>query len=252
MGGSLPAELESLGVPIPAAVATAKIGIPFLPIDVGLKAGMIPESVGKAINASSGMTVDYKNIGVQARYAVIKQNIVLPNLSIGAAYNHQEGSITAPMNAPGANATYDVTIPSGPSAGTYQIYAGSPEASLAWTSDTFDFTAQVSKQLLFFIPYIGGGLTIGKSAVTGGVEATVSTNFGSNDLEGLKDAIEAAGGTAPDLGSTGVSFAKDATSPVFRVYGGFSLRILLDLDVQAMYVPATKALGGSVTLRIQL
>jgi hypothetical protein len=252
MGGSLPSELESLGVPIPAAVATAKIGIPFLPIDIGIKGGYIPESVGKAINAASDMTVDYKNIGAQIRFAVIKQSVVLPNISIGAAYNYQEGSITAPLDAPGANATYDVVIPSGPSAGTYHINAQEPEAALAWKSNTFDFTVQVSKKLLFIVPYAGAGLTIGTSSVTGGAKADVTTDFGANDLQGLMDAIEAAGGTAPDISSTGVSFAKDAKAPVFRVYGGLSLRILVDLDLQAMYVPATKSLGGSATIRLQL
>jgi hypothetical protein len=243
MGGSLPSELESLGVPIPSAVATAKIGIPFLPIDIGLKGGYIPESVGKAINASSGMTVDYKNFGVQVRYAIIKQNIALPNVSVGAAYNYQEGSISAPLNAS--------SVPSY-TVGAYTITATDPTASLKWTSNTFDFTAQVSKQLLFFIPYLGAGLTVGKSSVTGGVNADVATNY-PGGVGGLKSYIEGQGLPVPDqLDATGLTYTKAATAPVFRIYGGFSLRILLDLDVQAMYVPATKALGASATLRFQL
>jgi hypothetical protein len=247
-GGTLPSELENLGIPIPAAVITAKIGIPFLPIDIGLKGGYIPEPVGKAINASSGMTVDYKNIGVQIRYAIVKQNVVLPNISIGAAYNYQEGNIVAPSGI--GSQTFNVTTDQGPTT----ISATDPEVKLNWSSNIFDFTLQVSKQLLFIIPYAGVGYSIGTSKVDGGVSSTLGSTYASgtygNGIAGLNSFFAANGG--PTIGDQGFTYSADAKSPVFRVYGGLSLRILVDLDIQAMYVPATKALGGSATIRIQL
>jgi len=245
MGGSLPSAFDTLGLPIPAAVLTAKIGIPFLPIDVGLKGGYIPPSVGEAINKSSGMSVDYANVGIQVRYAIIKQNVVLPNISIGASYNYQKGSLRKTI---GSGATYDVPI----GASTYHVYSSDPEASVEWSANVFDFTVQASKKLLVFIPYVGAGLSVGKSTVKGGVEATVSTDYNSNDLDGLEALIESNGGTAPDLSSTGIIYTTDSTAPVFRLYGGFSFRLVVDLDIQAMYVPAAKSLGGSATLRFQL
>jgi len=242
-GGSLPSEFDELGVPIPAAALTAKIGIPFLPIDVGVKGGFIPPSVGKALNASSGMTVDYKNIGVQVRYAVIKQNIALPNVSLGVSYNYQEGSIEAPSGI--GSQTFDVTTDLGPTT----ITASDPKVSLNWTSNIVDFTLQVSKKFLFIIPYAGAGLSVGKSTVEGGVASAVTTSY-TGGVDALNAWFESNGG--PTIGDQGFTYSADAKKPAFRLYGGFSLRILVDLDLQAMYVPATKALGASATLRFQL
>jgi len=240
---TLPAELESLGVPIPAAVATAKIGIPFLPIDVGVKAGYIPASVGEAINASSGMSVDYTNIGIQVRYAVIKQNVILPNISIGASYNYQKGSLKAPSGI--GPQTFTIAT----NEGDTEIYVSDPEVSLGWSSNVFDVTLQASKKFLFIIPYLGAGYTFGSSKVDGGIASTVGTNY-STDITGLNAWSAANGG--PTISDQGFTYTVDATKPVFRVYGGLSLRILVDLDLQAMYVPATKSLGASATLRFQL
>ena len=47
--------------------------------------------------------------------------------------------------------------------------------ALGWTSNTFDFTAQVSKLLLFIVPYVGAGYTIGNSSVTGGLDSKTTT-----------------------------------------------------------------------------
>ncbi len=245
MGGSLPSELESLGVPIPAAVATAKIGIPFLPIDVGVKGGYIPASVGEAINASSGMSVDYTNIGIQVRYAVIKQNVLLPNISIGASYNYQKGSLKAPTGI--GDVDFTMTTDQGVDATTIEV--NEPKLALNWTSNIFDFTVQASKRFLFIIPYLGAGLSVGTSSVDGGMATTIDTNY-PGGITALNNWIAANGG--PTISDQGFTYTVDATTPVFRVYGGLSLRILVDLDLQAMYVPATKSLGASATLRFQI
>jgi hypothetical protein len=242
-GGSLPSEFDKLGVPIPAAVLTAKIGIPFLPIDVGVKGGFIPPSVGEALNKSSGMTVDYKNFGIQARYAIIKQNIALPNVSVGVAYNYQAGSIKAPSGI--GSQTFNVATDQGATT----ISASDPKVSLDWTSNIFDFTLQVSKKFLFIIPYAGAGLSVGKSTVEGGVASAVTTSY-TGGVDALNSWFEANGG--PSIEDQGFTYSAEATKPAFRLYGGFSLRILVDLDLQAMYVPATKSLGASATLRFQL
>jgi hypothetical protein len=236
LGASLPSALDSLGVPIPAAVATFKIGLPFLPLDVGVKGGYMPAAAGKAFKALTGVTTDYTNIGIQVRYGLLKQNILLPNVSIGAAYNYQKGSLKAPTGIP--SQSLDDGLGN-------SITMSSPELSLGWTSSTVDFTAQVSKQLLFLVPYLGAGYTVGKSTVTGGLDSNVS-----GDVAEIQDYLEANGGS---LSSTGFSYTADASDPVFRLYGGLSFRIILiDIDTQVMYVPTTKALGFSATTRVQL
>jgi hypothetical protein len=236
--GSLPSVFKGLGAPIPAALVTAKIGIPFLPLDIGIKGGYIPPSVGESIKGLTGISSDYTNIGIQIRYALVKQNLLLPNVSIGASYNFQKGSVTAPTGI-GSQTLGDGLGDS--------IAMSNPNLNLSWTSNTVDFTAQVSKQLLFLIPYLGAGYTVGTSSVTGGLDSNIATTGSAAHIASY---LETNGGA---LTSTGFSYTASSSDPVFRVYGGLSFRIIIiDIDAQAIYVPATKALGASVTARVQL
>jgi hypothetical protein len=238
MGASLPSAFKGLGISIPAAGATLKVGLPFLPMDVGIKGGYIPASVGKSL--ISGGNVDYSNFGIQFRYALLKQNIALPNVSIGAAYNYQKGSVKAPTGI----GQQTLTFP-----GSYTVTMTNPDLNLDWTSNTVDFTAQVSKQFIFLVPYAGAGLTVGKSSVTGGLNSNISV-AGPGGLSGLEAAM---GSAAPDFSNTGFSYTADESKALFRLYGGLSFRIILiDLDTQVMYIPASKAFGASITARAQL
>ncbi|MBL8967348.1 MAG: hypothetical protein JNG85_10075, partial [Spirochaetaceae bacterium] len=69
MGASLPPQLDALGFPIPALGAMAKIGLPFLPIDVGVKVGMIPPQLQSMIPGN--FEVDYRNLGISLRAALV-------------------------------------------------------------------------------------------------------------------------------------------------------------------------------------
>ncbi len=241
MGAAMPSAFSKYGIPIPAAVATLKIGIPFLPLDIGVKAGYIPPSIGKTLLCDTGVDANYQNIGIQIRYALMKQNALLPNVSIGVAYDYQQGSLSAPTGIGSQSLSY----------GGYSVTMTNPNLDLGWTSSTFDFTAQVSKKLLFLVPYIGAGYTVGSSTVTGGLDSDISTNYPTG-INGLANYIEANGGTAPDFSSGGFSYSVVSDSPVFRVYGGLSFRIfILDFDVQALYVPVSRDLGASFTTRLQ-
>lgn len=247
--GSLPSQLTSLGIPLPVAVGTFKIGIPFLPIDVGIKGGYIPPSVGASLLSSSGLSVNYENIGVQVRYALLKQNLILPNISIGAAYNYQKGTITKTLTGVPSQS---FTVPSAVSGGPYTLNVASPNLDLNWSSNTFDFTAQVSKLLLFLVPYVGAGLTVGTSSVTGGLDANTTTNY-PGGVTALAAALASAGVAVPSsMTDAGFAYTATANSPLFRVYGGVSFRIIvLDFDAQVMYVPVSKAFGASLTARVQ-
>ena len=229
IGQTQPSELENLGVPIPAVAATAKIGLPFLPVDVGLKAGIIPQSVGDKLEGLYGVKTDYKNVGISLRGAVLKEKLILPEIALGLSANYLSGSVAAPIG-------------SSQTVGT--VTFSQPMLDLAWTTKTLDLTAQVSKKLLLILtPYAGVGYTLGSSEVKGGVSSETNLNAGQ-----ISD-LEAAGF---EVGDTGFLYSTTSKEPTFRIYGGLSLNILVALDLQMMYVPATKNLGGSLTARIQL
>lgn len=136
--------------------------------------------------------------------------------------------------------------------GSYNVNVTSPTLALDWSSNTFDFTAQVSKLFLFIVPYVGAGLSVGTSSVTGGLNANTSTTY-PGGLSKLATDLAAAGLPVPSsLTKSGFEYTADANTPVFRIYGGLSFRIIiLDFDAQAIYVPATQELGASLTARLQ-
>lgn len=166
LGVSLPSALANYGLPVPALGGSFKIGLPFLPIDVGVKGMYVPASISDTLLSGSGVGAILASLGVQVRYALVKQTILLPNVSIGAAYNYQQGNVSASI---GSSQTYYVDS-------THYITASSPDLKIDWTGNSFDFTAQVSKQLLFIIPYLGIGATFGSSTVSSSIDSAMTTS----------------------------------------------------------------------------
>ena len=253
MDVTMPDSLKTFGLPVPAAALSAKLGGLILPFDVGLKAMVLPSSVASVLSAS-GVTADYSLIGGNIRFAVLKENILLPDVSIGAGYNRLKGSIQMPLNI--ATQTYSFD----PGTGTQTLTVTDPDMSMEWTTDSFDFTLQVSKSLLFLRPYAGVGYSLGKSTVSGGMAASMVYDDGTGpvtlDSAGvaqLKSELAVAGIDVPDISADGFMFGSESTSPVLRVYGGLSFEILvIKLDTTVTYVPATKSLGASAMVRFQL
>jgi hypothetical protein len=236
LGISLPSEIKKYGIPIPAAVATLKIGIPFLPIDVGVKGGVIPET------SISDIQVAYQTMGVNVRYALLKDTLVTPALSVGASWNYVKGSVGASIGS----GTYDYTYD------TYAIHVSSPDMALDWEANTFDFTLQVSKNLLIFTPYAGAGLTLGKTTVSAGMSADTTVDD-SNTSGSNADEIAALEAAGIDVSDSGFSVSAASTTPVIRVYGGTSINIFLfKLDLMGCYIPATQSWGAQVMARVQL
>ncbi|MCX7025484.1 MAG: hypothetical protein NT080_12855 [Spirochaetes bacterium] len=243
------------GLPVPAVAATVKLGFLFIPIDLGLKVGFIPKAVGDALDP---VKAEYTNVGASIRFRVLKDNILLPEISLGGSVNYLEGSVSMPVGDSESVAYND-------GAGTtWTLDFTKPEMKLAWKTTTVDMNAQISKNLFFLLtPYVGGGITLGTSTVDGGVESDMLFGGAGPDadynddlvinIDDLKDALADAGQTVPDFSATGFMYSAENSDPVIRIYGGASLNLLiLVADFQAMYVPETKNLGLSVNARIQL
>ncbi len=242
---SVPAALSNIGIPLPSAAITAKIGGLILPFDIGLKGMMLPGKLKDAL-AGLGITADYNLLGASLRYALIKQNLLLPNVSVGASYNRLAGSIS-------------MALPLAPpplAFGTHTLSLTNPALEFGFTTDSFDFTAQASKNIIFITPFVGAGLSMGKSNVTGGLKSSLLYDGVPTDaatIEALKTSLSAAGIVVPDVSPEGFMFSIDNVKPVFRVYGGFSLNLfVVYLDTLVMYVPVTKSLGANFMIRVQI
>jgi hypothetical protein len=253
----VPSAIGSLGLPIPAAAVSAKLGGFVLPFDVGVKAMVLPAAATEALSAAD-ISADYKLLGANVRFALLKQNILMPDVSVGLGYNRLTGSLSMPLDiAPADYFIFNDPITSDP----HYLRVTDPSLAMDWTTDSFDFTLQVSKSILFLRPYAGAGYSFGKSSVNGGMAALVQYDDGSGtfaditpaNLQTLKDNLVAAGIDVPDISADGFLFGSENNDPVLRLYGGLSFDLfILMLDTQVTWVPGTGSLGGTATIRIQL
>ncbi len=194
---------------LPNAAVEARIGGFILPFDAGIRLGMIP-----TMNIpGQDISLSYFNIGADVRYALLKEGLVKPDLSLGLGYSYTSGEIGYGFDA-------------GKLAGIDPSYGSAP-GTLATTFSTsvIETKLQVSKSLILVTPYAGAGLYMAMS----NAGYRVST---------------AAYGTKKDVSDT--TFGA-------RVFGGLSFNILLlKLDVTGMYNVMSKNWGVNLGTRIQL
>ncbi len=154
LGFDLPTELTSLGigVPLPGYTIDARLGLPFLPFDIGVKLGTIPPGTLDR----TGIGVDYTLAGVDVRLPVIKQNIVLPAVSLGVGFNYLSSTVST--TAAGLGTSMDLTSIVG---NTAIINFPDPDVAFKMETKTVDAKLQVSKSLLIFTPYLGVGYSYG-------------------------------------------------------------------------------------------
>lgn len=242
----LPSELtdSELGVPLPGYTVDARIGLPFLPFDIGLKLGKIPSDVFK----DSAYSVDYTLAGFDIRTPIIKQNLLLPAVSVGVGFNYLSSTISTSAST-GLAQSIDLS-----DYGLDDLTFTDPEIAFQMESKVIDFKIQASKTLLIFTPYVGLAYSYGWSTAGGGVLADVLYNgspITQTDIDTINAALDAAGIARPDLSSTEVLVSSDNKGGAFRAFGGLSVNLfILKLDLSGMYNVNTKSLGANINARI--
>jgi hypothetical protein len=262
LGAELPGyvkAVESWGIPMPAFAAEGRIGGFFLPFDVGLKYGFVPPD----ILAEQGVGLDYQFFGGELRYALIKQNLVLPNVSVGLGVSRLNAGIR--LDSPIGDLTitqFDVPNTSG-GTDTYSVNIENPQIAFDWGTTIVDAKAQVSKSFFVVTPYAGLGATYGASDAGGGFSADVTVRDSGGtavDLAALQEQIQQAEAAGlvdvdlPDITEQGV-YVSNQVDPAlaFRAFAGVSLNLLVvKFGIGAMYDIASGSLGGGVNLRVQL
>lgn len=237
-------------VPIPAAVAEARIGGFLLPFDIGVKGGYIPPDLGKTIkDVTGGLNLDYLAAGADLRYALIKGNLLLPRVSLGVGVNYMKGGLSTTLPGGQSFTFNDETA-------NHTIAATDPDLGLSWETTTIDLKAQVSKSLLIFTPYLGVGAAYGMSKAGYFVKSDITydgTPINDSQLQTIKDTLSNAGITPPDISATGISSYYANNGWAFRAFGGLSLNILvLRVDVTGLYNFSDGSYGGSLGVRFQL
>ena len=251
MGVSLPAGVDKV-LPLPVAVAEARVGGILLPFDVGIKAGYIPDSLGNTIKGTTGgLAVKYLLVGADIRYAVLKGNLVLPTVSVGLGVNYMDGGLGTTISGGGASFTYN------DGTGNHTIAATDPEVGVSWQATTVDLKAQISKGFLFFTPYAGLGATYGTSRAGYYVKSNLTYDDGGSidpaEIQSIKNYLQSQGVAVPDISATGIESYFEKSGWAFRAYGGFSFNLaVMKFDLTGLYNFSDGSYGASLGLRFQL
>jgi hypothetical protein len=239
LGFELPSEItdSSLGVPLPGYAVDARLGLPFIPFDIGAKFGYLTPSMGDALEGSTGLTAEYILAGLQVRYPLLKDRLLIPAVSVGLGYTYLNGSV--------AMETTEVTNTTINFGSGKSLTIDDPDAVFAWRTHAIDLSVQASKSLLILTPYLGAGYSYGWSRAGGGMNSDLTyVNTSKQELEDDYDI---------EITDDGFEVYSDASGGSFRAFGGLSFNLtILKLDLNAQYNFTTQSLGGGLNARIQI
>jgi hypothetical protein len=221
---------------LPAYVTEARIGGFVLPFDVGLKFGAF-ENLG-----NSSASVNYTLLGGEFRYAILdgKENLLLPNLSVGVGVNYLSGSFTKTGSSlsfvvPSLSETLDLT---------------DSKVKLQWETLALDFKAQVSKSFLILTPYIGLGASHAWSSVGYTVEGKYPAG---TKKDAINSALKSAGVEGVDFSGKGFSTIFEETGWSLRAFGGLSVNLaLFRLDLTGLFNFFDGNYGVTLGARLQV
>lgn len=259
----LPPELEefgdSFGMPFPALpIVEARLGGFFLPFDIGVKVGFIPEDVDTGEILPAGMGFDYELFGADVRFRIIEERGLIPELIVGGGINFLRGGLSFATGEDIAIGGFEVPNEkdlSNPN--TYDISLKAPEFGFDWETTVFDVKAQLSKRLFIITPYIGIGMTMGSSTVGGGAYTEVQAfkdgvPISDEEWNEIATALQSYGQEVPQLTKEGFTISAKESGFATRVYGGTSINLLfLKLDLTGFYELLSESLGLSAALRLQ-
>ena len=237
-------------LPLPTYTAEARIGGFFLPFDVGVKYGYLPEVGlwGKDLN------LDFLFVGADIRYAVIN-NAVLPKLSVGVGFNYLRGGLGAKVGSSDQNIDYPGL------SGTNTIIIERPDINLKWESKSIDFKVQISKSLLIITPYVGVGGTYAWSNAGYAVDSRIThksaggstTSLTTADIDEINNYLAQAGLDGVDIDESGLSSIIENKDFSLRAFGGLSLNLaIIKIDLTGLYNFRDQNYGASVGLRLQI
>lgn len=121
-GASFPSLGDSLA--FPTFTADARVGGVFLPFDIGMSFMRLPNM------KFDNVTFDYLTIGGSLRYAILQDKIIIPAVSVGMGFMYNKGYVEVKVE-------------------------DSAFVRSDFETTSIFFEAQVSKKILFLVPFLG-------------------------------------------------------------------------------------------------
>ncbi len=247
-GGSMPSFLSSSGLPFPAYTVDARIGGFVLPFDIGLKFGYLPPDALSSVGIRN-YTADYLVVGGDLRYALLRDQGVMPGLSVGVGYTYMRGAVGIPGILSGSIPVTSAQFPDG---STHNLSFTNPSMDFIWSSSVVDAKVQLSKTFFILTPFVGAGVSYGFSRAGGGLQSSMTID-GKAPTQSQIDAINSANGTSYTLANPGFAVKAAANGFSARAFGGFSFNVLIvKIGLGAEYEFLTGSMAGMVNARVQL
>ena len=206
--GSLPGNFV-----YPTITANARIGGFVLPFDIGFSCMYMNLSKLKAV--SDGFGIKFFNIGGDVRYALLKGEGALPQISLGVGYYYIGGKVS--LDKDGVKAGIDCA--------THTLFG----------------QVQVSKTFLFFTPFVGFRGIFSKSAT--------DWSWAVTDAR----AQAAASYIGTETSGSGSENSNWADRFIPQIYGGFGLKLsFFAINLSASYDFRHSIWGGNLSLRFQM
>jgi hypothetical protein len=141
LGNDIPGEIDQIGAPIPAIVGNARLTTPVIPIQLGLRYGWLPTEVIAGFFKNE-VTLDYYLLGLDADYALLEQEGLIPTVSVGASYSFYHSFLQGPF---GSTLIF-TDVPYG-SSGTSDLQIVDPDMGYAWDSHGYSIRSQATWEL---------------------------------------------------------------------------------------------------------
>ncbi len=248
VGGTMPSFISGSGLPFPAYTIDARIGGFVLPFDIGLKFGYLPPNELSTFGITK-YKADYLILGADFRYALLRDEGIMPGLSVGVGYTYMRGNVEIPGVLSGSIPVGSARFPDGT---TYNLTFQNPAVDFVWGSSVLDAKIQLSKTFFILTPFVGAGVSYGFSNAGGGFQSSMLVN-GSAPSQSQIDQINKANGTNYTLQNPGFAATAAANGLSARVFGGFSFNLLiLKIGVGAEYELLKGSVAGMVNARVQL
>ena len=122
---------------LPIVSVEAVVGGLFFPFDISGSYMTVKEPVG--LSGENSLKYKFDCFNLKIRFPILKQNLVLPNLSLGVGYSKVSGAFLADL----ANSTTSFKT--------------------SFASEVYSADVQLSKSVIFLTPYVGARLLASKS-----------------------------------------------------------------------------------------
>ena len=218
---------------LPTLTFDARIGGLFIPFDLGVHGMMIKNPLEFNIQETV-FSIDYGTVGADVRIPLIKQNVALPNLSLGLGYAYSKGNA-------GIN-----------------VKEGTACVSAGYESQILQATLQLSKKILIVEPFVGlrGTLSSNKRNWSWNYDGTKALDDAKiKELEAVPGALDALKAENKfDSGDwSGFAFNKEDPNYTAQIFAGVGIDFLFIAQgtLNVSYDLVNQIWAGGLSLRVK-